>query len=101
MVRKRLRVTVQRVECVGCERRGHDPLVVRLVKSLVDSFVVETTVNPVDAEIGKGNEEGELEQDVPATAVPGRAFGEGVVYQGIAADLSDEPRRSENCNDRH
>ena len=40
MVRDGLSEAVQGVEGMGCERRGHDPLMVRLVQSLVDRGVV-------------------------------------------------------------
>lgn len=52
---------VEGVEGVGGEGSGHDPLVVRLVKTLVDERVMQPAMDPVDAEIGKHDEEGELE----------------------------------------
>lgn len=70
VVRQRLSVAVERVESVRGERRGHDPLVVRLVQLLVNHGVVQAAVNPVDEEVGEADEEGELEKQVPATKVP-------------------------------
>lgn len=52
------------------ERRGHNPLVVRLVQLLVEPGVVQSAVDPVNEEIGEADEEGELEKQVPATKVP-------------------------------
>lgn len=101
VVRNRLRVAVERVESVGCKGSRHDPLVVRLVETSVDHGVVKTTVDPVDAEVGKGDEEGELEYNVPAAHVPGRVCGESVVDEGVAANLCDEPGRCQKGNDGH
>ena len=42
------------------ERSRHDPFVVRLVQSLVNAGVVQTTMNPVDEEVGEEEEEREL-----------------------------------------
>lgn len=58
------------MESVRGERRGHDPLVVRLVQLLVEHRVVQGTVDPVDEEVGEADEEGELEKQVPATEIP-------------------------------
>lgn len=81
VVRHRLRIAVKRVEGVGCEWSRHDPFVVRLVKSLVDGAVMQTAVNPVDQEIGEGDEEGELEQGVPASQRPSGTLWKCVVDQ--------------------
>ena len=51
---------VQWVEGVRGVRRWHNPFVVRLVKGFVQTRVVETTVDPVDEEVGEEDEEGEL-----------------------------------------
>lgn len=67
MVWNGLRVAIKWVEGVRGEWGWHDPLVVRLVEVFVDERVVKTTVDPVDAEIGEGDEEGELQERVPAT----------------------------------
>lgn len=101
VVRNRLGVTIERVESVGCEWSRHDPLVVRLVQGFVNERVVQSTVNPVDAEIGKGNEEGELQPGVPATQAPCRALRERVVDQGVAIDFGKEPGYGEDGNDGH
>lgn len=46
---------------MACVWGRHDPLVVWLVERLVDCRVVQTPVDPVDAEIGKGDEYWELQ----------------------------------------
>lgn len=61
MVGDGLGEAVERVEGVGGKGRGHDPFVVWLVKTLVDERVVQPAMDPVDAEIGKHDEEGKLE----------------------------------------
>ena len=58
---------VERVEGVAGEGRGHDPLVVRLVQALVEELAVQGAVDPVDAEVGEGQEDGELDP-VPGVA---------------------------------
>lgn len=81
VVRNRLRESVKRVEGVAGERSGHDPLVVRLVKVLVDPWVVQTAVNPVDAEVGEADEHGHLGVVVPHAG----AFLSCIVDSAIAA----------------
>ena len=46
---------------VGC---WHDPFVVWFVERLVDERVMQATVNPVDAEVGEEDKEGELDDVV-------------------------------------
>lgn len=53
MVRNALSPAIQRVERITSVRRGYDPFVMRLVESLVDHRVVQSTVNPVDAKVRK------------------------------------------------
>ena len=43
---------------VGC---GHDPFVVGFVQAFVEARVVQAAVDPVDAEVGEHEEDGELE----------------------------------------
>lgn len=96
-----LRVSIKWVECVRRERGRHNPLVVRLVKCLVNHWVVQSTVDPVDEEIGESDEEGELQDGVPATHVPCRGFRKLVVDERETADFGDEPWRGEQGNDGH
>lgn len=82
-----LGVSVKRVESVRGERRGHDPLVVGLVDVLVDARVVQAAVDPVDAEVGKDEEEGVLSVLVPRT----RALFYRVVKLGVATHFGEKP----------
>lgn len=66
VVRHALAVTVERVECVGSVWRWHNPLVVWLVEALVDEWVVQASVDPVDAKVGKHDEHWELYEVVPS-----------------------------------
>jgi len=85
---KRLGEAIERVESVAGVRRGHDPLVVGLVKCLVDHGVVQTSVNPIDEEVGKENEERKLEVVVEREG----SFVESVVEFGVAFDFENEAR---------
>ena len=42
----------------------HNPLVMRLMQRLVKFGMVQAPVNPVDAQIGEGNKQGELKEVV-------------------------------------
>lgn len=66
MVRETLGVTIQGVERVACIRRRHDPLMMRLVQVLVDERMVESTMDQVDEEVRKDQEQRELEVVIPA-----------------------------------
>lgn len=86
VVRHTLRPAVKRVECVRGVRARHDPFVVRLVEGSIHARVMQTSVDPVDEEIGETDEEGELED----TVVWEWFFGDGVVEFGVSADFEDE-----------
>ena len=64
MVWEALRKAIQGVESVACKWCGHDPFVVRFVKFLVDHWVVQASVDPIDTEIGEQDEHGKLEKIV-------------------------------------
>ncbi len=49
VVWKALGKTIQGMESVGGKWSGHNPLVVRLMQALVDQWVVQGSVDPVDA----------------------------------------------------
>ena len=83
VVRQRLRKAIERVEGMAGIRRGHDPLVMGLVKVLVDERVVQVAMDPVDAEIGEDEEDGELEEVVPES----RALLGRVVELAVPADF--------------
>ena len=81
-----LQVAVHWVEGVRGVRRRHDPLVVRLVEALVDERVVQAAVDPVDEEVGEGNEDGELQIVVPESG----PLDGGVVHFGVATHFQRE-----------
>lgn len=60
MIRHTLGPTVEGVEGVRGEWTRHNPLVMRLMKGLVDTWVVEATVNPINKEVGEEDEQREL-----------------------------------------
>jgi hypothetical protein len=74
--------------------RRHDPLVMRLVKVLVDEWVVQIAMNPVDAEVGEDEEDGELGEVVPKS----RAFIGRIVELAVSADFEAHQR---GCAERH
>lgn len=81
-----LQVAVHWVEGMRSVRRRHDPLVVRLVEALVDERVVQAAVDPVDEEVGEGNEDGELQIVVPESG----PLGGGVEHFGVATHFQHE-----------
>lgn len=97
MVRQALSVAVKRVEGVAGEGGRHDPLVVRLVKVLIDPGVVKAAMDPVDGEVGKQEEERELEP-----IVPGRGgVLELVVELTEASDFGEHDRGRQESHTRH
>lgn len=64
VVRYALRPAIKRMESVRCEWGGHDPLVMRLVQSPVDTRMMQSAVNPVDEEVRKHDKKRELDQVV-------------------------------------
>lgn len=94
VVRYALRITIERVKGmarVGCR---HDPLMVRLVQVLIDPRMMQTAVDPVDAEVGEAEEKRELENVVPHA----RTVGGGIVHLAVSADFSEEEG---DCEDGH
>lgn len=95
VVRQRLRIPVHRVERVRRKRCGHQPLVVRLVDVLVQSRVVLEPVHPVDAKVGKEQEEGHAEHGVDNAVV-----GDVGVELRVPPNLGDEPRQRHQVQGR-
>ncbi len=86
VVREGLREAVEGVKGVRGKGRGHDPLVMRFVEALVNRGVVEGAVNPVNAEVGKEDEERVLE-----VIVLGEGGGRrGIIELGVAAHFGEE-----------
>lgn len=101
-----LTVTIERVECMRGVWCWHDPFVVRLVESLVDQRMVETSMDPVDAEVGEHEEERELDV-VVRISKPTKEWmfkarvRRTVVDEGVASDFSDEEGYCEDGHDRN
>ncbi len=79
------------------ERCRHDPLVVRLVKTFVDERVMQVSMDPVDAKIGKDEEERELKNVVPEAG----ALVCSVVELAVASDFDEEDGCRANGHERH
>lgn len=95
VIRKRLRVTVHRMKGMRRVWSWHDPLMMRFVDMLVESRMVFGPVDPVDKEIGKGNEKWELEVIVPqARTVLG-----GVIHLAVSPDFGKEKWYGEDGHD--
>lgn len=60
MVRHTLSEPVQRMESMARIRCRHNPLVVRLMQNLVHPRMVQTSVDPIYEEVGKGDKERDL-----------------------------------------
>lgn len=56
--------TVEGVKGMACVRGGHDPFVMRFMQGFVYSGVMQTSMDPVNEEVGEANEQGELEDVV-------------------------------------
>ncbi len=85
---------VESVACVWC---WHDPLVVWLVESLVYPRVVQSTVDPVDQEVGEEDEDGELEVVVEVEW----CFGGCIVEFAVASDFSGKEWARHDGHDGH
>ena len=97
MVRETLSETVERVKGVTGEGSRHDPLVVRLVEGSIDPRMVQTAMNPIDGEIGEGQEERELQDVVPSSRT---VFGE-IVELRMTPDFCEKERHGAKRHDRH
>lgn len=96
MIWNTLRKAIQRMERVTGKRRRHDPLMMRLVQALVQQFAVQATMDPVNEEIRKHDEEGYLEDVVR----PERRVFRSFVQFGVAADFTEEERGGEDGHHR-
>jgi len=86
VIRYTLRKAIQWMESMARIRRGHDPLMMRFVQSLINQWVVQTPMDPIDEEIGEQDKEGELDDAVERErSVRGR-----VVKFSIAKDFAEE-----------
>ena len=96
VIRNRLGEAIDGVEGVRGIRRWHDPLVMRLMEVLVDEWMVQATMYPIDTEVGEADKERELQNVVPQ---PG-TFSCGVVHFTVAANLGQEEWSREECHER-
>ena len=95
MIWQTLCKAIQRVESVRCKRRGHDPLMMRLVQRLVHTLVVQPAMDPVNAGVGEEDEQRELQPVVPDSWT----FFCCVVEFGVPTNFGQKPRCCENGHD--
>lgn len=92
-----LREAVYGVEGMRCVGSWHYPFVVRFVEGLVELWVVQAPVDPVDEEVGEDNKEGELQ-----IVVCGKRGLTGCVVEfGVAADFGREEGGGQDGHDGH
>ena len=89
--------TIHGVEGVTGIRRRHNPLVMRLVQRLVNLGMMQTPVNPVDAQVREGNEQRELKDVIEGK----RSICRSVVKFSIATNFKEEEGRGEDRHQRH
>ena len=95
MVGHALREAIQRMESVACVWSRHDPFVMGFVENLVNLWVMQASVDPVDEEIGKDDKQGELH-----VVIQGKwLIGQIIVEFSVAANLAEEEGRGENSHD--
>lgn len=95
VIRQALNITIYRVECMRGERRGDNPLVMRLVEVFVDPRMVQATMCDINEGVGEKQKQRNLEQKVSPSAV---------VLQRpkqlrVALGFSDEPGNGEQSHD--
>lgn len=95
MIRYALSETVKGVKGMARVRSGHDPFVMGFVEGPVYPGMMETSMNPVDEEVGEANEEGKLEDVVK----PERGIGRRIVQFGVPLDFTNEKRDGEDGHD--
>ena len=97
MVRDRLSESIDRVEGVRSVGGRHDPFMMSLVERLVDEWMVEASMDPVDAEVGEEDEDRELEDVVSHE----RGLRRMIVHLRVATDFADEAHGCEERHERH
>lgn len=95
MIRYTLGETVEGVKGMARVWGGHDPFVMRFMQGFVYSGVMQTSMDPVNEEVGEANEQGELEDVV----YPERGVGRGIVQFGVSLDFTDEKRDGKDGHD--
>ncbi len=97
MVRDTLSKPVQRMKRMARIRRRHNPLVVRLVQNFVHPRMMQTSVDPIYEEIGKGDKEWDLYIIVEGKGSVRRS----VVEFCVATNFADEEGGGEDGHQRH
>ena len=97
MVGNTLTPAIQWVERIAGVRSRNDPFVVRLVQSLIDERMVQSTMDPVDTEIRERDEQRILEVIVERE----RGLAGEIVELGVSLDLGHEERRGQGSHDGH
>lgn len=86
MIGHTLAEPIQWMKRIASIWRRHDPSVMGLVQSLINQRMMQSTVNPVNREIGEEHEEAELCVVVPSA---GTIFG-SIVELSVAADFKEK-----------
>lgn len=86
MVGHRLRKSVEWMEGVTGVRGWDNPFVVRLMKSFVDKWVMQASVNPIDSKVREQYKQGYLKDIIPKPRTLGRRF----VHFAVATDFEKE-----------
>ena len=95
MIGHALSKPVKRVKGMTGVWSRHDPLVVRFMQRPVYTRVVQTSMDPIDEEVGETEEEGELEEIVePKGCLMG-----GVIHLGIPSHFANEEGNGEEGHD--
>lgn len=97
MVWHTLSKPIQRVEGMAGIRSRHDPLVMGLVQCLVNLGMVQTPVDPINAQIGEADKQRELQDVVESEG----SIRRGIIKLAIAAHFDEETRGREEGHYGH
>jgi len=80
------------------KRRGHNPLVVRLMQVLINQWMVQTSVDEVNQGVGEDEEAGELQELVPQAW----AVGGCIIQLRVSTDLEEpeDGRKQSHAGER-
>lgn len=96
VIREGLCPTIRGVEGIRSKRGRYHPLVMLLVESLVYERMVQASMNPINAEIGEEEEQGELQDVVPQS----RSIGRSIIHLGVSASFGKDQGKSEERHAR-
>lgn len=91
-----LRETVNGMESMARIRCGHDPSMMWLVQILVDSRVVQASMDPIDEKVGEENEERKLEDIVQGEW----CIGQNIVQLGVSSHFTNKKGDGKDGHDR-